>query len=236
MSDLGPVGGSCRSARWHQRRPCFLGSRGQGVRRGLDRACVGSVLDMGGIGPAWEIVYDGFDLGREGLREALCTLGNGRFATRGATPDGESRTPGTYVAGCYDRLDSEVAGRTVTNEDIVNLPDWLPLTFATPGCEWFRPERATGHSPGDSSPRPSSATSRTTATNVGGLPGRTVGPAGGRRSFAGATAQPPLSASTGACVPSRIASIGARGCRSRSGIRRPIPSAGCRGPGCRRRP
>ncbi|MER6006430.1 glycosyl hydrolase family 65 protein [Nonomuraea angiospora] len=97
---------------------------------------------MGGIGPAWEIVYDGFDLGREGLREALCTLGNGRFATRGATPDGESRTPGTYVAGCYDRLDSEVAGRTVTNEDIVNLPDWLPLTFATPGCEWFRPERA----------------------------------------------------------------------------------------------
>lgn len=63
---------------------------------------------MGGIGPAWEIAYDGFDLGREGLREALCTLGNGRFATRGATPDGESRTPGTYVAGCYDRLDSEV--------------------------------------------------------------------------------------------------------------------------------
>ncbi|MGW0198765.1 pyridoxamine 5'-phosphate oxidase family protein [Nonomuraea sp. NPDC003201] len=97
---------------------------------------------MGGIGPAWEIVYDGFDLGRERLREALCTLGNGRFATRGATPDGESRTPGTYMAGCYDRLDSEVAGRTVTNEDIVNLPDWLPLTFATPGCEWFRPERA----------------------------------------------------------------------------------------------
>ncbi|MGW4958281.1 pyridoxamine 5'-phosphate oxidase family protein [Nonomuraea sp. NPDC004186] len=91
---------------------------------------------------AWTLVYDGLDLSREGLREALCTLGNGRFATRGATPDGESRTPGTYVAGCYDRLDSEVAGRTVTNEDIVNLPDWLPLTFATPGSEWFRPERA----------------------------------------------------------------------------------------------
>ncbi|WP_319707747.1 glycoside hydrolase family 65 protein [Nonomuraea angiospora] len=117
-------------------------SVGRGVRGGLDKAGAGSVLDMGGIGPAWEIVYDGFDPGREGLREALCTLGNGRFATRGATPDGESRTPGTYVAGCYDRLDSEVAGRTVTNEDIVNLPDWLPLTFATPGSEWFRPERA----------------------------------------------------------------------------------------------
>ncbi|MFB4277963.1 pyridoxamine 5'-phosphate oxidase family protein [Nonomuraea sp. MTCD27] len=91
---------------------------------------------------AWTLVYEGFDPAGEGLREALCTLGNGRFATRGATPDGEPRTPGTYLAGCYDRLDTVVAGRTVTNEDIVNLPDWLPLTFATPGSGWFRPERA----------------------------------------------------------------------------------------------
>ncbi|MEU7834844.1 glycosyl hydrolase family 65 protein [Nonomuraea sp. NPDC049129] len=88
----------------------------------------------------WVLSYEGFDPASEGLREALCTLGNGRFATRGATPDGELRTPGTYVAGCY--LDSTVAGRTVTNEDLVNLPDWLPVTFATPGSAWFRPERA----------------------------------------------------------------------------------------------
>ena len=90
----------------------------------------------------WVLSYEGFDPASEGLREALCTLGNGRFATRGATPDGELRTPGTYVAGCYDRLDSTVAGRTVTNEDLVNLPDWLPLTYAAPGSDWFRPERA----------------------------------------------------------------------------------------------
>jgi trehalose/maltose hydrolase-like predicted phosphorylase/transcriptional regulator with XRE-family HTH domain len=91
---------------------------------------------------AWTLSYEGFDPAGEGLREALCTLGNGRFATRGATPDGEVRTPGTYVAGCYDRIDSVVAGRTVTNEDLVNLPDWLPLTFATPDSGWFAPERA----------------------------------------------------------------------------------------------
>ncbi|MEV0829454.1 pyridoxamine 5'-phosphate oxidase family protein [Nonomuraea rubra] len=91
---------------------------------------------------AWVLVYEGFEPSGEGLREALCTLGNGRFATRGATPDGQPRTPGTYLAGCYDRLDSVVAGHTVTNEDLVNLPDWLPLTFATPGSGWFRPERA----------------------------------------------------------------------------------------------
>ncbi|WP_308016324.1 pyridoxamine 5'-phosphate oxidase family protein [Nonomuraea aurantiaca] len=90
----------------------------------------------------WVLSYEGFDPASERLREALCTLGNGRFATRGATPDGELRTPGTYVAGCYDRLDSTVAGQRVTNEDLVNLPDWLPLTFATQGSDWFRPERA----------------------------------------------------------------------------------------------
>lgn len=91
---------------------------------------------------AWTLVYEGYDPALEGLREALCTLGNGRWATRGATPDGLARTPGTYRAGCYDRLASQVAGRTVVNEDLVNLPDWLPLTFATPGSDWFRPDTA----------------------------------------------------------------------------------------------
>ncbi|MFG1947109.1 pyridoxamine 5'-phosphate oxidase family protein [Nonomuraea sp. NPDC048826] len=90
----------------------------------------------------WILAYEGFDPDRERLREALCTLGNGRFATRGATPDGLRRTPGTYAAGVYDRLTSSVAGHTVTNEDLVNLPDWLPLTFATPGCDYFHPEGA----------------------------------------------------------------------------------------------
>ncbi|MGA5765230.1 hypothetical protein [Nonomuraea bangladeshensis] len=99
---------------------------------------------MATLAPAnpWTLVYEGYDPAAEGLREALCTLGNGRFATRGATPDGLHRTPGTYRAGCYDRLASRVAGRTVVNEDLVNLPDWLPLTFATPGSDWFHPDGA----------------------------------------------------------------------------------------------
>ena len=33
----------------------------------------------------WLLVFDGFDHERVGLREALCTLGNGYLATRGAT-------------------------------------------------------------------------------------------------------------------------------------------------------
>jgi hypothetical protein len=31
---------------------------------------------------AWLLVFDGFDPAHEGIREALCTLGNGYFATR----------------------------------------------------------------------------------------------------------------------------------------------------------
>lgn len=35
----------------------------------------------------WILEYDGFDPKEESLREALCTLGNGYFATRGAAPE-----------------------------------------------------------------------------------------------------------------------------------------------------
>ena len=57
----------------------------------------------------WLLIYEGFDPDEEGLREALCTLGNGYFATRGAWPESSAdgvHYPGTYVAGCYNRLDS----------------------------------------------------------------------------------------------------------------------------------
>jgi trehalose/maltose hydrolase-like predicted phosphorylase len=91
---------------------------------------------------AWHIAYEGFDPGEERLREALCTLGNGYFATRGAAPEsmaGDTHYPGTYVAGCYDRLSSRIAGRTVVNDDLVNAPNWLPLTFRAEGGDWFTP-------------------------------------------------------------------------------------------------
>ncbi|MFC9606675.1 glycoside hydrolase family 65 protein [Streptomyces niveus] len=97
---------------------------------------------------AWTWTYEGYDPERERLREALCTLGNGYFATRGAAPEtseGPSHRPGTYAAGCYNRLTSTVAGRRVENEDMVNLPDWLPLRYrvrvegARPG-PWLSPD------------------------------------------------------------------------------------------------
>ncbi|WP_189711249.1 glycoside hydrolase family 65 protein [Streptomyces anandii] len=94
---------------------------------------------------AWTWSYDGYDPARERLREALCTLGNGYLGTRGALPECDAddvHYPGTYVAGCYNRLVSRVAGREVENEDLVNLPNWLPLRFRVPGGAWLTPDTA----------------------------------------------------------------------------------------------
>ncbi len=95
---------------------------------------------MSGIGPAdsgwsgdrWTLVYEGYRSEDEGLREALCAVGNGYFVTRGACAQSSAdrvHYPGTYLAGGFNRLVSDVAGRAIENEDLVNLPNWLPLTF-----------------------------------------------------------------------------------------------------------
>ncbi len=88
----------------------------------------------------WTVDFPDHLPDHEGHREALCTLGNGLFATRGAaeesTADGH-HYPGTYIAGIYDTQASEVAGETVFNEDLVNLPNWLPITFRPEGGQWM---------------------------------------------------------------------------------------------------
>ena len=89
---------------------------------------------------AWDYVFEGYDPQNEKLREALCTLGNGYFATRGAAPEsraGQVHYPGTYAAGVFNRLVDEVSGTEIDNESLVNLPNWLGLTFRIDGGAWF---------------------------------------------------------------------------------------------------
>ncbi len=88
----------------------------------------------------WSLVYNNYRPDVQGLREALCTLGNGYFATRGAFPEASAdgvHYPGTYLAGGYNRVRTDIAGRTVENEDLVNLPNWLVLRFRIEGGGWF---------------------------------------------------------------------------------------------------
>ncbi|MFG2833666.1 glycoside hydrolase family 65 protein [Streptomyces zaomyceticus] len=96
----------------------------------------------------WTWTYDHYEPERERLVEALCTLGNGRFATRGSAPECTADTthyPGTYLAGCYDRRPSVVAGERVENEDLVNLPNWTLLRYRClpdegPPGRWLTPD------------------------------------------------------------------------------------------------
>jgi alpha,alpha-trehalase len=88
----------------------------------------------------WLFVYQGFDPEEEDLREALCTLGNGYFATRGAGAESQAddvHYPGTYLAGGYNRLKTKISGKVIENEDLVNLPNWLPFNFRLEGGKWF---------------------------------------------------------------------------------------------------
>lgn len=88
---------------------------------------------------SWHVIYDKYDPGKEALREALCTLGNGYFATRGAFEDSQDdqfHYPGTYLAGGYNRLETDISDHVIENEDLVNWPNWLPLKFKPEGGEW----------------------------------------------------------------------------------------------------
>ncbi|EKV30555.1 Trehalose-6-phosphate phosphatase [Caenispirillum salinarum AK4] len=90
--------------------------------------------------PQWTLAYDAFKPEQQGLREALCAVGNGYFVTRGAFPwsaADEIHYPGTYLAGGYNRLVTPIAGRDIVNEDLVNIPNWAYLTFRIDGGDWF---------------------------------------------------------------------------------------------------
>jgi trehalose-phosphatase len=93
---------------------------------------------------AWTLTYDGYDPPSEKLREALCTVGNGYFATRGAAPESKAdqvHYPGTYAAGVFNRLEDVISGTTTDHESLVNFPNWLPLTFRIDGGDWFDVDR-----------------------------------------------------------------------------------------------
>ncbi|MFT5698583.1 MAG: alpha,alpha-trehalase [Desulforhopalus sp.] len=92
-------------------------------------------------GTSWGQMYRTFDPEDQGRREALCALGNGYFVTRAAPPEAMAdgvHYPGTYLAGGYNRLKTQIEGKTVENEDLVNIPNWLCLNFRIPGEDWFQ--------------------------------------------------------------------------------------------------
>ncbi|MBP7496797.1 MAG: beta-phosphoglucomutase family hydrolase, partial [Bacteroidales bacterium] len=75
----------------------------------------------------WHLKYYNFDKAKEKTREALMTTANGYIGVRGAAEESQpdnNHYPGTYIAGVYNKLQSVVADKTVTNEDFVNCQDF----------------------------------------------------------------------------------------------------------------
>ncbi|MBM3162190.1 MAG: beta-phosphoglucomutase family hydrolase [Chlorobi bacterium] len=106
-----------------------LGDIEEWFREGLVRDC-------------WNLTYNSFLPKDEKLREALTSIGNGYLGIRGAYEGSKASMhhyPGTYIAGIYNRVPSDVHGQTVFNNDFVNCPNWLPLEFRIGGGDFIDP-------------------------------------------------------------------------------------------------
>ena len=89
---------------------------------------------------SWHLAYHNYDQEKERSREALLTVGNGYFGTRGALEESRANKvnyPGTYISGLYNRLVSRVGDRDIENEDFVNAVNWLPVSFRIGKGPWF---------------------------------------------------------------------------------------------------
>lgn len=88
----------------------------------------------------WIVEYDKYDATHELQRESLCSLGNGKFCTRGSwlgTTADANHYPGTYVAGAYNSIMLEADGDRFEREELVNMPNWLCLNFRVADGDWF---------------------------------------------------------------------------------------------------
>lgn len=93
-----------------------------------------------GDADTWVVAFDEYVPAEEGKREALCTLANGYWGTRGAAEEtvaDDTHYPGTYFAGVYDVVDWAVEGVAMPDEEMVNAPNWLPVRIRLGGDEWF---------------------------------------------------------------------------------------------------
>lgn len=81
----------------------------------------------------WHLDYYGEYSGKRNYgQEAMLTIGNGYFGLRGAYVESnadQDNYPGMYVAGVYNQLTTNINGRDVINEDLVNLPNSQFISF-----------------------------------------------------------------------------------------------------------
>ncbi|MBT3208982.1 MAG: beta-phosphoglucomutase family hydrolase [Bacteroidetes bacterium] len=88
----------------------------------------------------WQINYYDYNAKKEATRETLTAVGNGFFGTRGAMEENLANSvnyPGTYMAGLYNRLTSKIGDKDIDNQDFVNCPNWLSISFKIGSNDFF---------------------------------------------------------------------------------------------------
>ncbi|MCH4008595.1 glycoside hydrolase family 65 protein [Companilactobacillus sp.] len=99
------------------------------ARLGLKQA-VSTEIEHAG----WHLEYYGSYSGkRQYGQESMQTIGNGYFGLRGSYVEAKASDdyyPGTYVAGVFDQLTTNINNRDIVNEDLVNLPNAQYMTFS----------------------------------------------------------------------------------------------------------
>ena len=75
----------------------------------------------------WTVIETQFDAAELHHKETLFTIGNGYLGTRGTFEEGyPGSNPATFIHGVY-------GDAPVVTTELVNCPDWLPLTIAVGG-------------------------------------------------------------------------------------------------------
>ena len=95
---------------------------------------------------SWHLDYYGqYKDKRNYGQEAMLTIGNGFFGLRGAYVEAradQNNYPGMYVAGLYNQNTTNINGRDVTNEDLVNLPNAQYMSFGIDNSNPFKIRRS----------------------------------------------------------------------------------------------
>lgn len=95
---------------------------------------------------SWHLDYYGqYRDKRNYGQESMLTIGNGFFGLRGAYVEAKAdqdNYPGMYVAGMYNQNTTNINGRNVVNEDLVNLPNAQYLSFGVDNDNRFKIRRS----------------------------------------------------------------------------------------------
>lgn len=102
------------------------------------------IADMGISDESWSLVFEDYDPALVGRRESLCMIGNGFMTCRAAACEASAdsiNSPGSYIAGVYNRLTYADESTSFEYEDLVNIPNWTLIQFAIEEDDWFSLER-----------------------------------------------------------------------------------------------